>query len=248
MPILSTQLLKPVDVIVDSREASKNRDIVESLRAKGLEVAVAELSVGDYYLTAAESEAPILVERKTVTDFVNSIRDNRVWDQAKRLREAAANDGVRPVILLEGWLGVVEKRTRWNIAAVLRVLDELALDWGIPILPTHNKRATIAWLVAKARSLGDTRRKKVMRLRTVKKPMTLNERILYVAEGLAGPVLARRLLERFRTLRQLANASVEELMTVEGIGEKRAKEIYQVLNTPWEPGEVKTGQNRKAQP
>ncbi len=237
MPILSTQLLKPVDVIVDSREASKNRDVVESLKAKGLEVAVAELSVGDYYLTAAENETPVLVERKTVTDFVNSIRDNRVWDQAKRLREAAASDGVKPVIILEGWLGLVEKRTSWNIAAVLRVLDELALDWGIPILPTHNKRATIAWLAAKAKSLGDTKRKKVMRLRTTKKPMTLNQRILYVAEGLVGPVLAKRLLKHFRTLRRLANASIEELMAVEGIGEKRAREIFQILNTPWKPDE-----------
>jgi len=233
MPILAAQLLAPVDVVVDSREAAKNEDVVVELRRKGLRVAVTELTVGDYYLLASDPRKAILVERKTVLDFVNSIRDNRVWDQAKRLKEAAELEGVRPLIILEGWLGTVEKKTKWNIAAVLRVIDELIMDWGIPVLPTHNKKATIAWLAAKARSLGKTEEKRIVRLRVEKKPLTLQERILYVAEGLVGPKLARKLLQRFKTLRRIANASVAELMSVEGIGEKRAREIYAIFNTPW---------------
>lgn len=237
MTIISSGLLAPVDIVVDSREASKNKDIIEALRAKGLRLAVLELEAGDYYLLSSKPGSAVLVERKTVTDMANSIRDGRIWDQARRLKEAAERDNVRPLILLEGWLGVLEKRTRWNIAAFLRIIDELVLDWGIPVLPTHNKKATIAWLAAKAKSLGRTEEKRVMRLRVEKKPLSLRERILYVAEGLAGPVTARRLLARFKTLRRLANASLKELMEVEGIGEKRAKEIYQILNTPWEQGE-----------
>ncbi|HIC98203.1 MAG TPA: hypothetical protein EYP08_00670 [Pyrodictiaceae archaeon] len=234
MPLLATQLLTPVDIIVDSREAAKNEDIVVELRRKGLRIAVTELSAGDYYLLANNPGKAILVERKTVLDFVNSIRDNRVWDQAKRLKEAAELEGVKPLIILEGWLGTVEKKTKWNIAAVLRVIDELIIDWGIPILPTHNKKATIAWLATKAKSLGKTEEKRVVRLRVEKKPPTLQERILYVAEGLVGPKLARKLLQNFKTLRRIANASIAELMSVEGIGEKRAREIYAIFNTPWE--------------
>jgi len=231
--ILSESLLTPVDVVVDSREASKNKKIVDELRRRGVTVAVAALNAGDYYLLSAGNGSPILVERKTVLDFVNSIRDNRIWDQAKRLREAAASDGAKPVILLEGWLGLVEKKTKWRITAVLRIIDELTLDWGIPVIPSPNWYATAAWIAAKARSLGETGRKRVLRLRVEKKPPTLRERILYVAEGLVGPTLARRLLEKFKTLRRIANASVAELMTVEGIGEKRAREIYAIFNTEW---------------
>ncbi|KSW11337.1 hypothetical protein CF15_00240 [Pyrodictium occultum] len=235
MGILSEQLLYPVDIIVDSREASKNRDVVEELRRRGLRVAVQALEAGDYYLLARNPRKALLVERKSVTDFANSVRDNRIWEQAKLLRQAAEKEGVRPVILLEGWLGVIEKRTRWNIAAILRILDEIVLDWGIPVIPAHSKRATIVWLAAKAKSLGKTEEKRIVRLRVEKKPPTIQERILYVAEGLAGPVLARRLLERFGTLRRIANASIRELMTVEGVGEKRAKEIYEIFNTEWKP-------------
>ncbi len=233
MGILSSRLLAPVDIVVDSREAAKNEDIVAMLREKGLRVAVLELQAGDYYLLASDPSKALLVERKTVLDLANSIRDNRLWDQARRLVEAAKADGVRPVIILEGWLGLIEKRTKWNIAAVLRALDELVLDWGIAVIPTHNKQATASWLAAKARSLGKTEEKRILRLRVEKKPPSMAERILYVVEGLAGPTLARRLLERFGSIRRLANASLQELMGVRGIGEKRAKEIYMLLNADW---------------
>jgi len=68
--------------------------------------------------------------------------------------------------------------------------------------------------------------------------MDIQDRILYVAEGIIGPTLARKLLERFKTLRNIANASKHELLSVEGIGEKRAEEIYLLFNTPWTGGEL----------
>ncbi|GAB6148679.1 ERCC4 domain-containing protein [Stetteria hydrogenophila] len=240
MGVLSAQLLQPVDVVVDSREASSVEDVVELLKAKGLRVAVAKLGAGDYYLLSSGAKPPVLVERKTVQDFANSIRDGRLWDQAARLARAAAEDGARPVIVLEGWLGRLE-RTGWSMAAVLRAIDELALGMGIPVVPSPNRYATVEWLAAKAKALGRTEEKRVVRLRVDKKPPTLMERILYVAEGLAGPKLARRLLQHFGTLRAVANASVSQLTRVEGIGEKRAQEIYAIFNTRWRPPEEERG-------
>ena len=233
MRILVEAPLVPVDVIVDSREASKNSDVVSELRKARLKVAISALNVGDYFLLASKDKKPILVERKTVTDFLNSIRDNRIWDQLKLLKRAEGEENVVVVILIEGYLGIVEKYTKWNISAVLRIMDEIIIDWNVRIMPSPNKKATIAWLVSKAKSLGVAEKKRPPRLRVEKKPMSINERILYVAESIVGPVLARRLLRKFRTLRNLANTSVPELMNVEGIGEKRAKEIYAIFNTAW---------------
>lgn len=231
--IISGELLVPVDIIIDSREAAKNPDIVEGIKKKGLRVAVITLNVGDYYLLATENKQPVLVERKTIIDLANSIKDNRVWEQVQLLREAAVKENAQPVLLLEGSFYSLTRYTKWNITSILRVLDEITLKYKVPILPSPNKNATIQWLVAKAKSLGETSKKRVIRLRVEKKPLTLNERILYVAEGLVGPVLARKLLEHFGTLRNIANASISELMKVEGIGEKRAREIYAIFNTRW---------------
>ena len=235
MPIISEVPLTPVDIIIDSREAAKNKDIVEVLKRKGVKVAISALTVGDYYLLAPEGRKPILVERKTVMDFLNSIRDKRVWEQAKILKEAEEVEEVIPVIILEGSLSAIERFTKWRITAVLRILDELVLSWNIRIIPTPNKKSTIEWLVAKIKALGSPERKRPPKLRVKKKPISINEQILYVAEGLVGPVLARKLLLYFKTLRNIANASVGELMRVEGIGEKRAKEIYAIFNTAWKP-------------
>ncbi len=230
---MALSLLTPVDIVIDSREDSKHPDFRKTFIAKGLRVAVRPLPAGDFLLMAPEGRKPILVERKTVTDFANSIRDNRVWEQSKLLAEAAERDGYQPLIVVEGWLGILEKYRGWRIQSILRVLDTLLIDFKIPVLNTPNKKATIEWLVAKAKSLGKTEEKKVYRMRVEKKPMSLHDRIIYVAESIVGPKLARRLLSRFKTLKAIANARVEELMSVEGIGEKRAREIYMIFNTEW---------------
>ncbi len=227
------QLLTPVDIIIDSREHSKNPDFDKEFRRRGLKTAIRPLDAGDFLLLASSGKKPLLIERKTVNDFLNSIRDSRVWEQTKLLKEAAYRDGYQPFIVIEGWLGIVEKYRGWRIQSVLRVIDTLMLEYGVPVINTPNKQATIEWLVAKAKSLGKTGEKRVYRLRVEKKPMGLQDRILYVAESLVGPVLARKLLCRFKTLKAIANASITELTRVEGIGEKRATEIYAIFNTPW---------------
>jgi ERCC4-type nuclease len=230
---MSIKPLIPVDVVIDSREDSKHPEFRTMLAREGLRVAVRELPVGDFLIVAPPGRRSILVERKTVDDLANSIRDNRIWDQSRLLLEAAERDDHLALIVVEGDLGKLEKYREWRIHAVLRVLDTIILDMGIPVLFTPSKEATITWIAAKAKSLGKQGEKRVIRLRVEKKPMSLNERILYVAESAAGPILARKLLAKFKTLRALANASVYELMSVEGVGETRAHEIYAIFNTPW---------------
>lgn len=230
---MSHILLSPVDIIIDSRENSKHPEFRKEFQSNGLKTAVQPLPAGDFLLLAAPGKKPVLVERKTVIDLGNSIRDNRIWEQAKLLAEAAEKEGYQPFIIVEGWLGVLEKYRGWKIQSVLRVIDTLMLDFEIPVLNTPNKQATIAWLIAKAKSLGKTEEKKIYRMRVEKKPMSLKDRILYVAESIVGPTLARKLLREFKTLRNIANASIKELMVVEGIGEKRANEIYLIFNTEW---------------
>jgi len=232
---LGFQLLMPVDVLIDTREDSKNPDFHRELIARGLKVAVQVLPAGDFLLLSSpqSGKKPVLVERKTAVDFANSIRDNRLWDQAKLLKEACERDGYQPFIVLEGSIAVLEKYREWKIQSILRAIDTLMIDYGIPVLNTPNKNATIEWLAAKAKSLGKTEEKRMFRLRVEKKPMTICDRVLYVAESFSGPALARRLLKEFKTLKRIANATQRELMVIEGIGEKRAEEIYLIFNTVW---------------
>jgi len=72
------------------------------------------------------------------------------------------------------------------------------------------------------------------------KASSSSEELLRVAASLPGVGVqrARRLLERFKTLQALANASVREIMETEGIGEVTAERIYKAFRTEFKPEEI----------
>jgi ERCC4-type nuclease len=47
-------------------------------------------------------------------------------------------------------------------------------------------------------------------------------------------MLSRNLLKKFRTPKRVFSASPEKLMTVEGIGELKARKIWELLNSTQE--------------
>jgi ERCC4-type nuclease len=224
------------DLIVDSREASKQPRLLSSL-SQALRVKVDLLPAGDYLLPSPAGRRPLLLERKTPTDLVQGLK-GRLWPQLKGLAEAKGEADV--AIAIVGYLPVIRKLTRWNESAVARLIEEIVLEWQIPVIPCPDDRWFIGWLVAKARSLGRPEEKRSYPLRHGKRGSSLNERVLFVAAGLAGPQIAMALLRKFGTLRALANAGPEELKIPKLVGEKRAQEIWAVLNTPWngEEGEA----------
>jgi ERCC4-type nuclease len=81
-------LLMPTDVIMDENEKATNPEIFEGLIKGKLSVAVKQLEAGDYLLLSKKGELPILVERKTAEDFVNSIIDGRIWKQSATLKKS----------------------------------------------------------------------------------------------------------------------------------------------------------------
>ena len=65
--------------------------------------------------------------------------------------------------------------------------------------------------------------------------MSLKERQQFIIEGLphVSAVLAKRLLNHFGSVKAIMNASMQQLKKVEGIGEKKAKAIKEVIEKEW---------------
>jgi Fanconi anemia group M protein len=65
-----------------------------------------------------------------------------------------------------------------------------------------------------------------------RKPASPSAQQEYVVSALpaVGPVLAKELLKTFGTIKGVANASADELQKVEGLGEKKAKTIFDFVN------------------
>ena len=218
-------------IVVDSNEAAENESMVESLR-KVVEVAVKPLPAGDYLIVGREFNA--LVERKTIMDFLNSLK-GRLWDQLSLIKEFEGEK----VIILEGYLGLYRKR-KWNEASILALMDRIVNEWKVPIIPTPDKRATLTYLVWKNKSLGEVEEFREYPLRVRRRDMTVEEQAVYVLEGLVGHETAKALLSHFKTLRNVfaaldpSSQRFEELrrLKVSGrrIPENTVKRMLEVAN------------------
>jgi len=173
-----------------------------------------QLEVGDFQLSDRA-----VVEYKRVPDFVDSIIDGRLLSQLKQLRRYS-----RAAILLEGEEDIFSQR-RIHPNAIRGMLATIAVGYGIPILTTKTSQESAAMLIAMAR------REQVVSPsfeQQVAKPATEDEQILHVVASIPGigPALSKPLLERFRTLHALVNASVDDLKAVPGIGDKKARAVH----------------------
>ncbi len=214
------------EILADIRErGSKTLELL--FLDPELKVSVKQLPLGDYVVSEA-----VAIERKSAEDFIQSIIDGRLFDQAKRLSESYA----RPIVIVEGELSSVTRNVHPN--AVRGAIISLITDFGVGVIFSKGPEETTAYIKLIAKREQEEK-KRLPRLRGEKRIMTLPEMQQYIVESLpfVGPKLARELLKTFGTVEKVMTASERELARVEGIGPKRAKEIRRVLTTPYKPGE-----------
>jgi len=218
--------MRMVIIYVDERE--KGSGVPEKLKAMGLTVIFKMLPIGDYLIPDE-----IAIERKRIDDFVSSIFDGRLFNQAKKLVE----NYPKPVMIVEGDLNIARKITsRWS--SVIGALISLSLDFNIPILYTSNTQET-AELIKHIAIREHRRKEKRASVVINKKPRLAetHEWQEYIVQSLpyVGPKLARRLLNHFGSVYRIFNATVSELAKVEGLGEKRASEIVRIIRAQYKP-------------
>ena len=115
-------------IYVDSRE----KGMARLLESKGLEITLKNLEVGDYVVSDR-----VAVERKTAQDFVASIID----PERNLFRQIAdlSRSYERPILILEGR----DLYTRQvGVNSILGALAAIAVDYGVPIIPTENQDDT----------------------------------------------------------------------------------------------------------
>jgi len=98
---------------------------------------------------------------------------------------------------------------------------------------------SVRWTVAYLTSLAKRavlEEKKPRPLKIKEKATSPVEYAVMVVESLPGvsAVKARNILRHFKTLRRLFTASERQLMEVEGIGEKTAKKIVEVMDAVYD--------------
>lgn len=215
-----------MSVIVDSREAVAQRRMVEAL-SRRIRIEIKPLPVGDYLLSNR-----LLVEHKEVLGFVNDMRTGRLREQVKLLRNV---EGCDKCILIDGWLGLVQRFSKIKPSAVARCIDTLIFHYRIPVIQLPNKEWTVEWLVAKAKSLEELKPRRPPLIQRPKR--TMEEVVLGVLQSLPG-ISSERSMKivksgLFKDLRDfIANPS--RLVRIKGVGEKTVESIEEALTYPWD--------------
>ncbi len=173
-------------VFADSRE---HGSVIDRLFKNGINVKVGQLKAGDFIISE-----DVGVERKTTDDFVNSLVDKRLFEQAQKLKQ----NFVRPLYIIEGNFENLFSVRNVDSKAILGALTSLILDWQVPLLFSRNPEETadIITNLAKREQIDN---KKLVSVRSGQKPKILTEQQQYFIEGLPniGPTAARNLLKHF---------------------------------------------------
>ena len=211
-------------IIYDHRE--RKTEVVKSLmNEKNIELRESSLLSSDYIIQTKVDDKVVEVgiERKTIPDFLNSIIDKRLLNQLISLKE----NFNYPILILEGEENIFALRN-FHPNSIRGMISSIALDFQVPMIFTKGAKDTAAYInvIAKRFDRGLPR----INLRG-QKPLTLKEQQEYFIEGLQGigNSTARNLLEHFKSVKNIVNASSNELIKVEKIGKKKAEKIKEVF-------------------
>ncbi|MFH0971350.1 MAG: ERCC4 domain-containing protein [Candidatus Micrarchaeota archaeon] len=207
--------IKPEDnleLLLDDRELKS--PVAKLLFSRGVKLNPKRLDVADFVINEQ-----IAIERKTAEDFEASIMDGRLFAQCKDLNANFQS----PLICISGG-----DFKHLHHKAIIGAQISIATDYKIPIFHFDSEEELADFihilLVQKAKG------KKDMKLRFEKKALSKDEQLQMVLEGvpMIGPVHAKNILRKFKSLQKVFSASEKALQKVEGIGGVRARQVKRI--------------------
>ncbi|HII72263.1 TPA: DEAD/DEAH box helicase [Candidatus Woesearchaeota archaeon] len=210
-------------IFADFREKASN--VIKELHDMNIKLDLVSLKCGDYILSDR-----VGVEFKTVQDFVDSIVDGRLLAQIKELRESYE----RPILLIEGDQDIYSQRSI-HPNAIRGMLATIMVSYSIPVFQTKDYKETSSLLAVIAKREQDGSGSDFSP-HASRKPSSLRNQQEYVVSSLPGVglTLARPLLEKFGSIKNIVNASHDDLKQVDKIGDKKAEDIKKVFDEKYD--------------
>ncbi len=210
-----------IAVIVDTRELRSKA--VKTLYERGVKIEAKHLEVADFVVSDR-----VAIERKTLKDFESSIIDGRLFKQCEEL----IDNYERPVMIIEGG-SLFASRLHPN--SVRGALASVTTDFGIPVITVDDGVETALLVIAYARREQSELKRPVV-LTARKKSLTDADFMESIMASFpnVGAQIAINLLRHFKTLRNIFNASEDELTKVEKVGPVIAKRIIELITKEYD--------------
>jgi len=214
--MMETQkILKPagkIIIISDYRE----KEVIDYLKKLDATVNERGLEIGDFIISD-----DVVIERKTHSDFISSIIDGRLFEQAKCMKE----NFNKSIVIIEG-----HSDRQINDSAFKAAVATLLVDFNVSLLNTKNPfdtTKTIYWIAKKEQEEN----KHAISFKVGKKPKEMKQLQEEIVSSLPGisTVISKRLLEHFGNVENIFSADEAELQKVKGIGKKLSNRIKKIL-------------------
>jgi Fanconi anemia group M protein len=184
----------------------KNSLVAAELVSLGVDVDFKHLKVADYLI------GEVAIERKTVSDFINSMINKRLLRQLEELKQYD-----KRLLIIEG----LEEQELYNDHpegmhgnSIRGMLLHTLLEKNCPIIFTKDYTDTAKFLFLIARRMEKDN--KHISLHAKKKAKNFREQKQFIIEAFPGigPATAKKLLKKFKTITNIINASDEKLKEI----------------------------------
>lgn len=198
------------NIVVDNME--RNAIVAGELINLGCRVEFKKLDIGDYIA------GDVIIERKSASDFFSSMVNKRLTRQIEELKQHPKH-----LLIVEGFNN--DFYSKYNNANALRgFLLHLLLEEKVPIAYTFDEKDTALFLMLIAKK----RKNSEMSFRGARRLLSDDERAQFILEGFygIGPKTAKKLLEKFGSLKNVFSAKEEDIRELIG---KKADEFLRIL-------------------
>lgn len=204
-------------IIADVHEPEKWREIGDKIKDLGADFVI----VGE--------DAKFVIERKTLSDLMHSIKQRRFWAQLDRLLEWQEK-GYKPICLIHG---SIHKRMNARYAKCSLPqwvgIKVAIMMKGIDIYYAINQTEALMFVKKLDEKAGEMHEEWQMPSVCKKVGRSLEQEsidVLLSFNGI-GYKTAKKLIKSFRNLHNIFTASERELVRV--LGQKKAEHVYEVL-------------------
>lgn len=211
--------MSKIRIVMDDRESGSR--VGQLLQARSdVQVIVKRLSTGDYLVNDQ-----IVFERKTLQDLLASIKDGRLFAQARHL----AATSLPSALILQGTAREIAD-SRMHRESVQGALISLSLLFGIPVLRARDAEECVRIMLYAAGQSRISHCKHVRRYgRKLSAKREQQMAVLQAMPGV-GPYKAEHILNRYSTLSSLCTATEADLADTKGIGRKTAHSIFNIIH------------------
>jgi len=212
-------LLNEKVILIDNRE--KDSGIPELLKEKGIPILFENLEIGDYII------GDLIIERKTSKDFIASIFDGRIFQQANKITSYTN----RAILLIEGLLQNELEYVK-NKNSIYGTLLNLALSYNFKIVYSNDieESANILEIIYKHGKYYKVENIHLIKQKRISNDINKQKLNIIASIPYIGEKYAERLLKNFKTIKAIINASPQELSLKAKIPYKTSIKIWKILN------------------